>query len=139
MPTVKHSNPWHDVADEAEERERWRRASAREKGDAQVRVRWGVVPVDLFFSTLDFHAECRRRARVVPFGDIEIPILSAEDLAVCKVAFDRGKDWVDLREMLLMQRESFDAAYTLRWLSELLGPEDARTLQFKALLNPSPL
>ena len=51
--------------------------------DAQVRLRWGPVPIDLFFSALDFHDECRRRTRVVPFGDTEIPILSAEDLAVC--------------------------------------------------------
>lgn len=31
----KHS-PWPEVADEAEERERWRRASPREKGDALI-------------------------------------------------------------------------------------------------------
>lgn len=111
------------------------RDSERAQRDAQVRLRWGPVPVDLFFSALDFHDECRRRARVVPFGAVEIPILSAEDLAVCKVAFNRDKDWVDLREMLLIQGERFDAAYALRWLSEILGPEDQRALRFQGLLR----
>jgi hypothetical protein len=64
--------------------------------DSQVRLRWGPVPIDLFFSALDFHDECRRRTRVVPFGDAEIPILSAEDLAVCRSRSVAGL--VDLRE-----------------------------------------
>ncbi len=111
------------------------RDTARVERDAQVRLRWGPVPVDLFFSAVDFHDDCRLRARVVPFGDVEIPILSAEDLAVCKVAFNRDKDWLDLREMLLIQGERFDADYALRWLTEILGPEDTRTARFEALLR----
>lgn len=106
---------------------------ARVERDSQVRVRWGPVPIDLFFSALDFHDDCRRRVRMVPFGDLEIPILSAEDLAVCKVAFNRDKDWVDLREMLLIQGSSFDAAYTLHWLVEMLGADDERTRRFEEL------
>lgn len=108
--------------------------SERVRRDSQVRLRWGPVPIDLFFSALDFHDECRRRAQIVPFGGADIPILSAEDLAVCKVAFDRDKDWVDLREMLAIQGRGFDAAYALGWLGEMLGPDDARTVRFRDLV-----
>ncbi len=110
------------------------RDSARIHRDSQVRLRWGPVPIDLFFSALDFHDECRRRARTVPFGDADIPILSAEDLAVCKVAFNREKDWVDLREMLVVQGAAFDVAHTLGWLAEMLGADDPRTARFRALV-----
>lgn len=109
----------------------------RARRDSQLRVRWGPVPVDLFFSTLDFHEEIRGRIRRVPFAEIEIPILSAEDLAICKVAFDREKDWVDLRELLQIQGAGFQAAYTLRWLDEILGADDQRTRRFRNLLEQS--
>lgn len=107
----------------------------RARRDSQLRVRWGPVPVDLFFSTLEIHDDMRSRIHRVPFADIEIPILSAEDLAICKVAFDREKDWVDLHEMLEIQGEGFEAAYTLRWLDEILGADDPRTRRFRELLE----
>jgi len=112
------------------------RDAARERirRDSQVRLRWGPVPVDLFFSQLAFHDACQRRVQLVPFGDIEIPILSAEDLTVCKIAFDREKDWLDVREMLAIQGERFDARYVAEWLDELLGPDDRRARRFRDVI-----
>jgi hypothetical protein len=106
----------------------------RVRRDAQVRLRWGPVPVDLFFSALDFHDACQARVQRVPFGGVEIPILAAEDLAVCKVAFDRDKDWIDLGEMIAIQGEGFDGDYAASWLDRLLGADDRRTLRFRSLL-----
>jgi hypothetical protein len=72
----------------------------------------------------------------VPFGeDAEIPILSAEDLAVFKVIFDRPKDWIDLAELLYAQGERFDARYTLEWLSRILAPDDPRLRRFTELVR----
>jgi len=52
---------------------------------------------------------------------------------VCKVAFNRDKDWVDLREMLAIQGRGVDVAYALGWLGEMLGSEDPRTVRFRDL------
>ena len=71
----------------------------------QLRVRWEHVPIDLFFAYDPLHESCRARVQRVPFGaGASIPILSAEDLAIFKVLFDRAKDWRDLFELALRAR-----------------------------------
>jgi hypothetical protein len=96
--------------------------------------------VDLFFSYDALHDRCLERTRTVPFGeDASIPILSAEDLAIFKVIFDRPKDWSDLAEMLFAQGPDFDAAYALDWLRRILAADDARLARFDELVrNPEP-
>ena len=54
----------------------------------------------MFFATLDLHHDMADRARIVRFGPVDIPILAPEHLIVCKVVFDRPKDWLDIEEML---------------------------------------
>jgi len=109
--------------------------AARLERDGQVRLRWGRTPIDCFFSYDAFHDHCMERRRSVPFGEGEaITILSAEDLAVFKVIFDRAKDWDDLRELVYAQGADFDAETALGWLRRILddGPRVAR---FEALLD----
>lgn len=101
--------------------------------DGQIRLRWDQIPVDLFFATFEFLDACRDRVRRVPFEGREIPILSPEDLAVCKVAFNREQDWLDLRKMVAIQGERLDAAYIREWLTIILGADDPRTRRFEAL------
>jgi hypothetical protein len=105
----------------------------RERG--QTRLRWEHTPIDLFFSTDALHESCMARVRRVPFGADEIPILSAEDLAVFKAVFDRPKDWSDLAEMLYAQGPAFDAAYVTGWLRRILTEDDARLAHFEALVR----
>lgn len=113
-------------------------AAIRKRG--QVRLRWEHTPVDLFFSYDPLHDRCHERTRTVPFGgDALIPILSAEDLAIFKVIFDRPKDWLDLAEMLYALGPDFDARYALDWLRRILAPDDARLRRFEALIRfPNP-
>jgi hypothetical protein len=100
----------------------------------QLRCRWEHVPVDLFFAYDPLHESCRERAVSVPFGTgATIPILSAEDLAVFKVLFDRAKDWRDLAELLFALGPDFDALYALGWLRRILEPNDARLQRFEAM------
>ena len=104
--------------------------------DGQTRLRWGHTPIDLFFSTDAYHDACMERSRRVPFGEgAEIPILSAEDLAVFKVIFDRTKDWIDLGELLYAQSGRFDAGYALEWLGRILAPDDPRLRRFAELVR----
>lgn len=106
----------------------------RDRG--QVRVYWDHTPIDLFFSYDPLHDRCAERARRVPFGDgVTLPILSAEDLAVFKVIFDRTKDWSDVEEMLYALGADFDAAYALLWLRRILAADDARLLRIEELLR----
>ena len=102
--------------------------------DGQLRVRWDGTPLDLFFSYDALHDACRERRRQVPFPGERISILSAEDIAIFKVLFDREKDWHDLRELLFAQGERFERDYALGWLERILAPSDARLARFRALL-----
>ena len=60
-------------------------------------------------------------------------ILSAEDLVVLKVLFNRPKDWDDIRQVVLAQRDHLDTDYVMRWLDEMLGPGDRARNRFVEL------
>jgi len=110
-----------------------RRALA-ERG--QARCFWEHVPIDLFFAYDPLHESCRERMLLVPFGDgVVIPILSAEDLAIFKVLFDRHKDWRDLSELLFVLGPDFDAEYARDWLRRIVTPEDERLKRFDGMLR----
>jgi hypothetical protein len=108
--------------------------AVRDRG--QARVLWEHTPVDLFFSYDLLHDSCAERVRRVPFGEgVTLPILSAEDLAVFKVIFDRPKDWLDLGEMVYALGREFDATYARSWLDRILARDDERLARFEALLR----
>lgn len=114
-------DPGHDALERRADRE------------GQVRIHWEGTPLDLFFSYDALHDACFERRREVPFGGDRLTILSAEDLAIFKVLFDRDKDWRDLEEIRFAQGERFDAAYAAGWLERILPAEDARLARFRAL------
>jgi hypothetical protein len=108
---------------------------ARARNEGQLRLPWDPSPViDLFFSTVPFHDACRDRARRVPSDGGEIDVLSGEDLAMCKVYFNRPKDAADLWQMLAMQGEAFDVEYVRGWLREMFGEESEEMRTFEAVL-----
>lgn len=95
--------------------------------DGQVRLWWDSTPIDLFFSTSDFHSDVASRCRSVPFAHRHIRVLSAEDLAVFKALFDRPKDWVDIDEM--DASGALDRGTAARRLASIIDPEDPRVLR----------
>ncbi len=105
--------------------------------DGQIRLRWPPINLDLFFMTVPFLEASRDRASTEDFEGHAIRVLSVEDLVVCKVAFNREKDWVDLREVVAMQGATLNVGYIRRWLEEIVGPDDARSRRFDALLADS--
>ncbi len=102
--------------------------------DGQARLDWDGSYLDVFFATMDLHLEMAERARVVRFGPVDIPILAPEDLIVCKAIFDRPKDWLDIEEMLRWGTE-VDAARTLYWVGEILGPDAEQYSRLAGLLG----
>jgi Nucleotidyl transferase AbiEii toxin, Type IV TA system len=91
------------------------------RADGQDRLRWGDVPIDVFFPQHEFHAIVQARATVQPFRTITIPVITATDLTVFKTMFDRAKDWPDIEAMLRAQ--AVDEAEALRWVETILGAD----------------
>ena len=100
--------------------------------DAQVRLMWDDTPLDLFFAAEPFHFDVQQRCQVVPFAGRLIRVLCAEDLAVFKAMFDRGKDWVDIATMV--ESNAIDLDIAADRLQTLLGddPRVARLRQVAA-------
>lgn len=78
---------------------------------------------DLFFSLDEHYALVARRVRRFPFGTPprRLPFVSAEDLVVFKLSFNRDKDWVDIRQ-LFVAGTALDLDYVERQLIALRGP-----------------
>ncbi len=98
--------------------------------DGQVRLRWGITPIDLFLSVLPFHDHVAMHARTVPFEGHTIPVLGCTSLTVFKAMFDRPRDWVDIEAMV--EARTLDLEEARRWVLELVG-EDARAEKLAAL------
>ena len=103
------------------------------KREGQARAMWEATPVDLFFSYDPFHAAAAAGRHAVPFADTTIPILAAEHLIICKVIFNRSKDWIDIDAMVDLGT-SVDGAEILRWVGRIAGDEDPRFERIAAVL-----
>lgn len=101
--------------------------------DGQLRVFWDETPIDLFFAYDDFHHAADRRAVEVLFADVTIRVLSATHLTVCKVVFDRPKDWVDIDAMVDADAP-IDVAEVARWVGRICGDTDRRYDRILAVL-----
>ena len=109
-------------------------AVAAAAADGQARVMWDRTPIDLFFSYDRFHEAAAAACRTVPFADSSIPVLAAEHLLVCKVIFNRPRDWVDI-DAVLGAGEVFDAAEVLRWVGRIAGDDDPRYTRIASVLT----
>ena len=102
--------------------------------NGQARVFWDAIPIDLFFAYDPFHDAAGRARVVVPFADSSIPILAVEHLIVCKVTFNRSRDWVDIEAILALDTP-VNAAEVLRWVGRIAGDDDVRYNRIAALLT----
>ncbi len=102
--------------------------------DGQCRLRWGDTPIDLFFAYDELHHAMRRAIRKEPFGESAIPVLAPEHLLVCKVIFNRPKDWLDIEQMLIGV-EDLDAGEVRMWLERIVGADDPRAEHFESTLE----
>jgi hypothetical protein len=102
--------------------------------DGQVRVMWDATPIDLFFAYDPFHEAAAAARQAVPFGDGTIPILAADHLVVCKVIYNRPRDWVDI-DAALAAGADVRGAEILRWVARIAGDEDPRYERIAAVLT----
>ena len=106
----------------------------RVQREGQARVFWEETPVDMFFAYDPFHDAAADARRDVPFAETTIPVLSASHLVVCKVVYNRARDWVDIDAMLAAD-EPLDVAEVLRWVGRIAGDTDPRYERIVALLT----
>jgi hypothetical protein len=110
-------------------------AAQQARRDGQTRIWWDSTPLDLFFAYDAFHRAAASAVREVPFADVEIPILAVEHLIVCKVVFDRPKDWVDI-DAVVADDNPVSLAEVLRWVGRIIGDDDPRYDRVAAVLTP---
>lgn len=101
--------------------------------DGQDRLRWGDVPVDLFFPQHEFHAIVARRTLSQPFRNAVIQVISPTDLTVFKALFNRRKDWPDIESML--RAGVVDEAEATRWTQTIVGADHPSHLKLIELMN----
>lgn len=100
---------------------------------------WDETRVDLFFADTEFHNSMAGRVSKVPYRGEQIPILSAEDLIICKTLFNRGKDWQDIDGVFRQNPSPLDTEYILGWLEKFLGEDDSRIFKMKTVINETKL
>lgn len=110
--------------------------SATERGDA--RGMFGGTPVDLFFNSIPLHESAARRRRRVTLEGRPAEILSAEDLTILKLLFNRPKDWLDVEKLVAIQGSALERDYIRKWLVECVGEDDARTAKWDELTELLP-
>lgn len=67
-----------------------------------------------------------------------MPILSAEDLIVFKLLFNRHKDVADIEGIIEASGGQLDVGYVRHWLIECVGEDDARMGTWEMLLASAP-
>jgi hypothetical protein len=75
----------------------------------------GPVRIELFVPAVPLQEEVLRRAVPMRLREQEIPITTAEDLILLKMAFHRAKDLQDVRGILWIQRGRLDLHYLRQW------------------------
>lgn len=100
----------------------------------QTRSLWDATYIDLFFADTPFHDAMARRTQLKPFLGAEIRVLSPEDLVVCKMLFDRPKDWLDV-EAMVAGSTSLDDHYVESALELFVDRSDARFERWHLVTN----
>jgi hypothetical protein len=77
------------------------------------------IRAEIFLPVLPIQDEILRRAVAMPFLNRSIPITTAEDLILLKMAFHRQKDLIDVRGILWVQRGRLDLDYLRHWSSQM--------------------
>lgn len=101
--------------------------------DGQCRLWWEDTPLDLFFAYDQIHEAMRGSLRRVPFAsESKLPVLAPEYLVICKIAFDRPKDWLDIEQMMICV-ENLDVDEIRSWLERIYSEGDSRIRKFEEL------
>ena len=82
-----------------------------------------TIRIELFVPFIPLQHEILRRAVQMPLDRRKVPVTSAEDLILLKLAFHRPKDIQDVQGILWVQRRQLDLKHLKAW-SEKTLPDD---------------
>ena len=77
----------------------------------------GVI-VDFLLTLPGYEEQIIERAVQRDLGGWSIQVCSAEDLIIQKVVAGRGRDWLDVEELMIAQHGRLDETYIEEWLSQ---------------------
>jgi predicted nucleotidyltransferase len=77
----------------------------------------GVI-VDFLLTIPGYEEQIIERAVERDLGGWSIQVCSAEDLIIQKVVAGRGRDWLDVEELLIAQHDRLDEVYIEGWLAQ---------------------
>jgi predicted nucleotidyltransferase len=97
------------------------RMVAEERDRHVVIIARDLVKAEVFFPFLPLQHSILRRAVKLKLGSREVPITTAEDLILLKLAFHREKDLRDIRGILAIQKDRLDLAYLRDWAGKMLS------------------
>lgn len=100
-------------------------------------VEHGGCRLDLFFSSIPLQHRAAQRTRQVELLGTSVPILSAEDMVVLKLLFNRHKDIVDIEHLVAAVGSELDRAYVRSALTECVGEDDLRVTTLERLFGNS--
>ena len=103
---------------------------------SQVRLWWRSArldtPIDLFLPASPvYHRLVVERAQAAIFLGTEIKVLTATDLMVFKMLYDRRKDWADIES--LIRCEAGDPTEAADWVAHFVGAADVRLAKLSDL------
>jgi hypothetical protein len=101
-------------------------ARARALAGDVVQAELAGMRVDLFLPTIPLSDAAAKRTVLRPLAGKATAILSAEDLILFKLLFNRPKDHEDVKRVVAIQGDLLDAAYIRAWLVDMVGEEDER-------------
>jgi predicted nucleotidyltransferase len=87
------------------------------------------IKVEVFVPVIPLQDEILKRAVRLPFEGRPIPVTTAEDLILLKMAFHRDKDLRDVRGILATQKGTLDTAYLLSWIGRMLEDRSSEELR----------
>jgi predicted nucleotidyltransferase len=111
------------------------RMRAQASGENLIECYVGGVRVELFMPIVPLQEQILRRAVMLPIGEREARITTAEDLILLKLAFHRPKDLQDVRGILWVQRNALDYGYMAEWAANAL--DDAAQKELQQLVEES--
>ena len=88
-----------------------------------------LVKVEVFLPFLQLQHSILRRAVKLTLGNRAVPISTAEDIILLKMAFHREKDLLDVRGILWNQGGKLDLAYLREWAQKTLADERIAELE----------
>ncbi|HEY2881321.1 MAG TPA: hypothetical protein VGJ15_02780 [Pirellulales bacterium] len=98
-----------------------------------------AVRIEFFVPVVPLQDEILRRAIKLPLGNRTVPITTAEDMILLKMAFHRAKDIQDVRGILWVQRGKLDLNYIHNWSAQahdLVTEQELRSLIEESQLSP---